>query len=89
MLPTINVDVSLGYVDKTRKDTTYTHCSNCAGRLNSEKVGASSYVATIVYLDFACLSGVFSQDEPKSSGIGGPAYTGVGYFTGVSLCGWV
>ena len=46
-------------------------------------------VATIVYLDFACLSGVFSQDEPKSRGIGGPAYTGVGYFTGVSLCGWV
>ena len=46
-------------------------------------------VATAVYLDFACLSGVFSQDEPKSRGIGGPVYTGVGYFTGVSLCGYV
>lgn len=46
-------------------------------------------VATAVYLDFACLSGVFSQDEPKSRGIGGPVYTGVGYFTGVSLCGCV
>ena len=39
-----------------------------------------------MYLDFAYLSGVFSQDEPKSRGIGGPEYTGVGYSTGLSLC---